>query len=751
MNRSLILILAGCGTMADQSEAPAAPPPTDEGQMRQDQFWGGEGGQGARMEAAPAGAAAAVDSAAPVQLAAKPSAPAEKEADKLGGDDKKNDSKDGQASAPTRSWFPESFLWIPLVETDTSGVATVPVAVPDSLTTWRVLALAQSAAGAQGGAETSFLSTLPAYVDVVVPGSVFAGDELLLPIQVVNTTAAGISQSLAIVVDGGSGAGAGAMSVGAGGSATRTLSFRAGGPGIATIRADFGSIDSVERSLPVRPVGRLVESAQSGAVASKNPLTTPAVPNGEYGELVLTAWPGALSVVRAELEGPPVWIERAPIWGGGDPLGDAAYKYALAQAGTALDPAEAKPETLRAMRLSAWQPLARAGRAPDTATGCLLAEALRGAPAETLDGRLAMRMAEFVLDNQAADGTWLTGAADIDSTLLETALCARSVSDEPAAKLRAEGAFDRHQDRLVDPTLAAYALASGTITDADLRSRLVETITKGLKTSENGTRYLEGAGLRRADGHYVTSAEATAAGALALAGEAVLASELATSLLGMHRAWGGWSDGEGDLLILRALSAALPNPDGAVPELVVTVDGAEVARATVNPTEPHKPLVVRAPVAASASHQVVVSGGGPGLSFTLSTRAWVPWVPVESGVAEVGVEAPQRLTVGSVASVRVRIATPSSVRSDLILGLPAGVRADPEGMDRLVREGAFASWTASEGSVLVRGFAGGGWEGELPVVAALAGRVSSAPSRLVSADSGNELFVLPPSRWAIGG
>lgn len=750
MNRMTLLLLVGCVGMDSRSE-PAAPPPTDApGRYPEDRSDGTEGGAG--NQKAPAPIAAGASAAAPmgrvaemdessVELRAK----AKDGRRGLSDDEEKADHE----AAPTRSWFPESFLWVPLVETDATGQAMVPIAVPDSLTTWRVLALGQTATGAQGGAEAKFLSTLPAYVDVVVPGRMFAGDELFLPVQVVNTTGEGMSEPLAVRVHGGTGAASGSLAVGAGGSATRTVSVTAGGPGTATIRADYGIIDSVERSVPIMPVGRMVESMQAGAVSSAKPLHTEAVPSGANGELLLTAWPGALSVVRAEIEGPPIWIEREPIWGG-NPLGDAAYRYALAAAGAALDPAETQPDALRSMRLSAWQPLARAGRAPDTATACLLAEALRGADPATLDGRLAARMAETVAEQQAPDGTWLTGAYDIDTTLVETALCARAVNGDDAARLRAEGAFDRHQDRLEDPALAAYALASGTISDADLHARLVETVKKGLVSGTDGTQHLEPGGLHRADGHMISLAEATAAGALALRHEPGLAGELATAVLGMHRAWGGWSDGEGDLLVLRALSEALPNPDSPPPELVVTIDGVEVARATVDPTEPHKPIIVRAPALATTAHEIVISGGGPGLAFTMSSRAWVPWGPAERGVAEIGVDAPNSLAVGALASVHVRVATPSSVPTDLILGLPAGVRADPDGMDRLVSQGAFSSWTGSEGSILIKGLAGGGWEGDVPVMASLGGRASTAPTRLLRADTGESLFVLPPTAWTIG-
>ena len=67
---------------------------------------------------------------------------------------------EGGAEAKSRAWFPETFLFEPLVVTDDGGSARVHVRVPDRLTTWRILALAHSRDGAQAGTETSFLGTL---------------------------------------------------------------------------------------------------------------------------------------------------------------------------------------------------------------------------------------------------------------------------------------------------------------------------------------------------------------------------------------------------------------------------------------------------------------------------------------------------------------------------------------------------------------------------------------------------------------
>jgi hypothetical protein len=686
-------------------------------------------------------------------------------------DERERGRADQSEPAPARSWFPESFLWMPMVETDATGHASVRFPVPDSLTTWRVLALAQSAEGAQSGGLATFASTLPAYVDVVVPGSLMAGDEVFLPVQVVNTTPEVMRQALSVSVSGGQGGASGTLDVAAGGSGTRPVRVVVSGPGQLTVRASYGAIDTAERSIPVRPAGKLRERTVAGAMGTDREVTLAAMPDGQFGEVVLTAWPGALSVVRSELLGGGDWFaERSMAPGPGGALDEAAYRYALAIAGQGLIEAHSEvaggasgsatgdvtPELLRSARLASWQPLARAGRVPDAGTACLLAEALRGASTESLDGKLGARMVESVIDAQAPDGTWITGASNIDDTLVQTALCTRAAGDVPSVRLRAEGAFARNLSRLENPVLAAFALASGAITDVDLAGRLADTVRGALTTGEDGTRRLEAGGVRGPSGRLLSDAAATAAAALALhATSPADSADLATALMGMRSPWGGWGGGA-DLLALRAIQTALPTVDPSRGNLgsgtvSLAIDGATAASGGLDASERFKPITLRASAPATGQHSAKLTSTVPGLVFTLTQRAWVPWAAPSADGALLVLAAPAKARVGEVSPVAVRVATPSTVATDVTIGLPAGVRADAAGMDSLVAAGAFAAWTGSEGSVLLRGVPGGGWDGALPVTPSLAGSLQATPSLVREADGGASLYELPPVRWQIGG
>jgi hypothetical protein len=649
------------------------------------------------------------------------------------------------AAAQARSWFPESFLWAPEVQTGADGTLSVPVQVPDSLTTWRVLGLAWTAGGAQAGGATTVLSTLPAYVDVAVPDSLYAGDVLELPVQVMNTTSGSMRESLTVEVSGATGGAAGALDTPAGGSATRLVRVDAARPGTVAVSATFGAVDRVDRSFPVRPGGERDTTRGSGAVGG--PATEVAAGGAlPGGEIHVVVWSGAASVIRDELGGGVRPFEGAPRFAD-DPLDDAAYRFALALEAAKLPREDADPARVRELRLRAWQPLSRAGRVPDPATACLLAEALRGAAPDTLEGALAERMIDTVRESQAPDGTWLVGAGNVDGTLAAVAACARAAGEDDGVRLRAEGAFARNLVRLDDPWLAAGALASGSVTDEALRARLRDTVT-GALTRDNDGAHLAANGALHADGRRVSDAEATAMAALALADDADLAASLATGLLAERHPWGGWGSGRASLLALRALRAAFGDRP-ASGDVELLVDGTVVARGAVG-LDAHAPVLLRAPWSGAAARvEVRAATPSPGLVYTWAANSYRPWRAAPSTVAELSVRAPSRLRVGDAGAMGIAVATPSTVRGTAVVGLPAGVQVDPAGMDALRDDGAFADWESREGTLVLRELPAGGWAGDLPVVASFGGALSSGASALYVAGADAPEAVALPARWVI--
>src|SRR5262249_37045154 len=169
----------------------------------------------------------------------------------------------------TRAWFPETFLWEPRVVTDDSGAATVPVRVPDRLTTWRVLALAHTRQGAQAGTTTSFLGTLATYVDPVVPKRLVIGDSVRIPIQLVNTTTAPVATKLEIEAKHAIVTGAGgARTIPAQGNLGDYAPFDANAAGTAQLRVGLGATDAVLRDIEIVPAGKPIVTTRSGTLAA---------------------------------------------------------------------------------------------------------------------------------------------------------------------------------------------------------------------------------------------------------------------------------------------------------------------------------------------------------------------------------------------------------------------------------------------------------------------------------------------------
>jgi len=85
-----------------------------------------------------------------------------------------------------RQYFPETMLWLPDEVTDVEGRLTVEFPVADSITTWRVVALASSQDGRLGSATGELRVFQDFFIDLDLPGSLTVGDEIAVPVGVFN-------------------------------------------------------------------------------------------------------------------------------------------------------------------------------------------------------------------------------------------------------------------------------------------------------------------------------------------------------------------------------------------------------------------------------------------------------------------------------------------------------------------------------------------------------------------------------------
>jgi hypothetical protein len=85
-----------------------------------------------------------------------------------------------------RQWFPETLYWAPDVQTDDRGHAALEIPMADSITTWRLTALASSQDGRLGYVTHGLRVFQDFFVDIDLPVSLTEGDEISIPVGVFN-------------------------------------------------------------------------------------------------------------------------------------------------------------------------------------------------------------------------------------------------------------------------------------------------------------------------------------------------------------------------------------------------------------------------------------------------------------------------------------------------------------------------------------------------------------------------------------
>jgi hypothetical protein len=666
----------------------------------------------------------------------------------------------GPETAP-RAWFPETFLFEPLIVTADDGTATVPVKVPDRLTTWRVLALAHSRTGAQGGTVTSFIGTLPTYVDVVVPPFLVVGDEIRLPIQLVNTTDAPVTETLSLAAAGATlTAKGGTRTIPAQGSVVEYATLRATAAGTIAVEARLGATDAVRRTIDVIPSGRPVTVSKGGTLAQPRMLTLDGPVGADPGtdRVRLQVFPGALALLRSELG---VSTARSGV-------ADDAYALLLAGKATALLQAlgdKADPVAIRELSLVVGQRAIRHARTLDVDKAALLVEAALAHANNPVLERLGERAADHLAKTQRPDGTFAGGNGwTLQRVLVATAEATRAVASATgttADRQRAQrvvahaaGAFARNADQASDPFTAAAMLASGAAT-GPLADKLRARVREALKASDDGAKYLPvGEGVVRSDGTVPASAEATALAALALAGDKLAPlADLGATLLGAYDPAVGWGDGRANLVCMRAVLELFKTPVPPDVKIALTMDGRTIATGVLDRAKLREVLAldVSAPgLAGKHAWGITADPPVPGLGFSLALRAWAAWErePVRAGL-ELALPAQLVGKVGEPIDITVKAIAPAGVSIHIQHALPAGVQPDRASLDALVTASAIARYEIADGRVdlYVSPLQPGQTvTARYRVIPTLAGTLRTTASLVEGA---GQTFHVPPTQWVV--
>jgi hypothetical protein len=108
--------------------------------------------------------------------------PAEPETDLAKG----NNQAQGPEPPRLRQFFPETMLWIPDAVTDNNGHLQLDFPVADSITTWRMTALASSQDGRLGSTTAPLRVFQDFFIDLDLPLALTVGDEVSIPVGIFN-------------------------------------------------------------------------------------------------------------------------------------------------------------------------------------------------------------------------------------------------------------------------------------------------------------------------------------------------------------------------------------------------------------------------------------------------------------------------------------------------------------------------------------------------------------------------------------
>lgn len=205
-----------------------------------------------------------------------------------------------------RTYFPETLYWVPELTTDQQGLATTRFPLADSITTWKIAAIASTLDGRQVQTEFSLRVFQPFFLDFDPPLVLTQGDQIGMPVTVRNYLDRALAVDLALLPNDWSrltGKGRLSATIPPNTSVQQSFDVVAASSrkkAAQRITARGGQLsDAIERATDVHPDGQSVNQVMSDFVAGKASfsVTLPATAIAGATTSDLRLYPNVLSVL----------------------------------------------------------------------------------------------------------------------------------------------------------------------------------------------------------------------------------------------------------------------------------------------------------------------------------------------------------------------------------------------------------------------------------------------------------------------
>lgn len=663
-----------------------------------------------------------------------------------GGDVAADPDADGGGSdgVRVRRDFPETLFVTPSLITDGAGEATLSLPLADSITTWRVSALANSAGGLLGSGEGGIRVFQDFFVDIDFPATLTRGDAYSAPIAIYNYLDR--PQQVRLEVQAGDwfsldGPEEIVLDLAAGEVAGVRLPLQVETVGLheLTILAHGEALsDGVARAVLVEPDGQRHEAVSSGALGegASQTVSLPAdlIPGSE--RLLVKLYPGVFAQVVEGLDG----ILQMPS-GCFEQTSSSTWPNVLVA--RYMDETQSgSPELMiRANEYinTGYQRLLTFevdgggfewfGSPPShtvlTAYGLL--EFTDMAQVRPVDADMIARTRAWLLDQQEADGRWETArgldeAGQLTDPVAVTAYVAFALAEAGEAGPALTSAMQYLQAHAGEMGTYSTALAANFM----VAFRPADPFTGQLLDSlaETVEAVIEG----QAGQHWQTDEQTTTYGSglpaaietTALATHALLAAGRSPALTQAALAWlvtqkspsGAWGSTAGTVWTIKCLLKSLQGgrDDSADATVRVLLDGVE--RATFEVTAANSDVMRQADLSpwaeAGQAHTVdiVVEGQG-NLQYGVVSGWHSPWPAQIPGDGPLSIEVTYdrtELAVDDTVTATVRVTNEDEAFADMVmvdLGVPPGFELITADLDAHVASGLFSKYERTERQLLL--------------------------------------------------